>query len=74
MLKPKDGFSLFKAAQRIAPNIIMFLPRNVDLNQLAELSWLSCPPLALEVEKNYINGKLKAITAYYGDISILSNQ
>lgn len=69
MLKPKDGFSLFKAAQMIAPNIIIFLPKNVDLNQLAELSLLSHPSLALEVEKNYVNGNLKAITAYYSDIN-----
>lgn len=70
MLRPKDGFSLFKAAQVIAPNIVMFLPRNVDLDQLAELSWLSNPPLAVEIEKNYVNGRLKAITAYFGDISL----
>ena len=27
----------------------MFLPRNVDLNQVEELSWLSSPPLHFEV-------------------------
>ncbi|KAH9303971.1 hypothetical protein KI387_008375, partial [Taxus chinensis] len=48
MLRPKDGFSLFKAAQMIAPNIVMFLPRNVDLNQLAELALDSTPPLPLQ--------------------------
>ncbi|XP_057814107.2 uncharacterized protein LOC131028011 isoform X1 [Cryptomeria japonica] len=70
MLRPKDGFSLFKAAQMIAQNIVMFLPRNVDLNQLAELSLHSSPPLPLQIEKNYVNGRLKAITAYFGDISL----
>lgn len=67
MLKPKDGFSLFRAAWMISTNIIMFLPKNVDLNQLAELALLFSPTLALEVEKNYVNGKLLAITAYYSD-------
>ena len=42
-------WSLFQAAQSITPNIIMFLPRNVDINQVAELSWLSSPPLDVEV-------------------------
>ncbi|CAM6113437.1 unnamed protein product [Calypogeia fissa] len=69
MLKPKDGITLFKVAQSIAPNIALFVPRNVDLNQLQELSWLTSPPLPCEVEQNYVNDKLKAITAYYGDIA-----
>ncbi|KAG4140412.1 hypothetical protein ERO13_D06G017400v2 [Gossypium hirsutum] len=54
MLKPHDG-------------IVMFLPRNVDLNQLAELSLSAQPPWSLEVEKNFLNGKLKGITAYFTD-------
>lgn len=70
MLRPKDGLSLFKAAQLIASNIVMFLPRNVDMDQLVELSRLSSRPLAVEIEKNYVNGRLKAITAYFGDISL----
>lgn len=28
----------------------MFLPRNVDVNQVEELSWLSSPPLNFEVK------------------------
>lgn len=44
-----DRYSLFKIAQSITPNIIMFLPRNVDLAQVEELAWLSSPPLTLEV-------------------------
>ncbi|TVU12273.1 hypothetical protein EJB05_45908, partial [Eragrostis curvula] len=49
MLKPKDGYATFQAAQRISPNIIMFLPRTLDIDQLDELSWLSSPPLDFEV-------------------------
>ncbi|XP_035541998.1 uncharacterized protein LOC108979557 isoform X4 [Juglans regia] len=52
MLKPRDG-------------LVMFLPRNVDINQLAELCLSAHPPWAVEVEKNHLNGKLKAITAYF---------
>ncbi|KAK1268993.1 hypothetical protein QJS04_geneDACA022849 [Acorus gramineus] len=47
-LKPLDGYSIFQVAQKITPNIIMYLPRNVDLHQVEELSWLSSPPLNVE--------------------------
>ncbi|KAK9130727.1 hypothetical protein Sjap_011214 [Stephania japonica] len=35
---------------KITRNIIMFLPRNVDLLQVKELAWLSYPPLPLELK------------------------
>ncbi|KAG9455821.1 hypothetical protein H6P81_000329 [Aristolochia fimbriata] len=66
-LLPKDGYSIFHAAQEITPNIIMFLPRNVNVQQVEELAWLSSPPLKIEIEENYVNGHLKGITAYFGD-------
>lgn len=43
------SYSIFQAAQVVTQNIIMFLPRNMDKNQIEELSWLSSPPLELEV-------------------------
>ncbi|KAJ0818814.1 putative noranthrone synthase [Helianthus annuus] len=70
MLKPHDGQFLFNVAKEVAPRIVMFLPRNVDLDQLAELSLSANPPWTLEVEKNFVNGKLKAITAYFTDPSL----
>ncbi|KAG9147102.1 hypothetical protein Leryth_005356 [Lithospermum erythrorhizon] len=68
MLKP-DGRRLFSLAIKIASRIVIFLPRNVDMNQLAELSLSVNPPWELEVERNFLNGKLKAITAYFSDPS-----
>ncbi|KAK3151835.1 hypothetical protein QOZ80_3AG0251260 [Eleusine coracana subsp. coracana] len=65
MLKPCDGHSLFKLGTMIAPRIVMFLPRNIDLNQLADMALSVDPPWTVEVEKNFLNGKLKAITAYF---------
>ncbi|GJU65534.1 WW domain-containing protein [Tanacetum coccineum] len=59
--------SLFNVAKEIAPRVVMFLPRNVDFGQLAEVSLSASPPWTLEVEKNFINGNLKAITAYFTD-------
>ncbi|KAM3337947.1 putative protein isoform X1 [Capsicum galapagoense] len=65
MLRPHDGNFLFCIGRGIASKVVMFLPRNVDINQLAEMSLSANPPWSLEVEKNYLNGKLKAITAYF---------
>lgn len=65
MLKPHNGYHLFKIGRAIASRVVFFLPRNIDINQLAELSLSVNPPWALEVEKNYLNGRLKAITAYF---------
>ncbi|KAK2452577.1 S-adenosyl-L-methionine-dependent methyltransferase superfamily protein [Trifolium repens] len=65
MLRPHDGYTLFNAAKEIASRVVMFLPRNVNFNQLAELSLSACPPWSLEVEKVHLNGKLKAVTAYF---------
>lgn len=70
MLKPYDGYKLFNVAKQIASRIVMFLPRNVNLNQLAELSLSANPPWSLEVEQNFLNGRLKAITAYFSDPAV----
>ncbi|XP_028776892.1 trimethylguanosine synthase-like [Neltuma alba] len=66
LLKPVDGYTLFKVAQAITPNIIMFLPRNINLEQVAELCRLSSPPLELEVELNHVQNYLKGVTLYFG--------
>lgn len=65
MLRPHDGHTLFSVAKEIASRVVMFLPRNVNFNQLAELSLSASPPWSLEVEKIHLNGKLKAVTAYF---------
>ncbi|KAJ1436753.1 WW domain [Sesbania bispinosa] len=70
MLRPHDGCTLFNVAKEIASRVVMFLPRNINFNQLAELSLSVCPPWSLEVEKVHLNGKLKAITAYFSDTSV----
>ncbi|KAF6145784.1 hypothetical protein GIB67_016233 [Kingdonia uniflora] len=70
MLKPHDGYFLFNTARKIGSAIVMYLPRNVDINQLAELALSVHPPMELEIEKNFLNGKFKAITAYFNDTSV----
>ena len=42
-------FFLFNTMKKVAPRVVMFLPRNIDVNQLAELSLSADPPWFLEV-------------------------
>ena len=58
-----DGIKIFKDTATITPHIAYFLPRNVDPAQLLELTDEPC-----ELEGNYINNKLKTVTAYFGEL------
>jgi len=57
-------YEIFKNARVICPNIAFFLPRNVNLDQVREMAEESI----CEVEENYINGKLKTVTVYFGEL------
>lgn len=46
-------------------NIAYFLPRNTDEMELRQAAG---PGEVFEVEENYINKSIKAITVYYGDL------
>lgn len=37
-LQPVDGFELLRRARAVSPNVVLFLPRNTDLHQLAALA------------------------------------
>lgn len=58
-----DGKKIFFDAEKITPNIAYFLPRNTDPGQLLDLCEDGC-----ELEGNYMNGKLKTVTAYFGEL------
>ncbi|XP_050540327.1 trimethylguanosine synthase-like [Daktulosphaira vitifoliae] len=60
-----DGFDIFELARKIAPNIVLHLPKNIYLGE--------CQSLAnsfndkLQIEKNFMNNKLDSISAFFGD-------
>ena len=56
-----NGYDVFKAAKSVTPNIAFFVPRNTPVDQLSSLG-------RVKVEKNFINNKVKTMTAYFGDI------
>lgn len=92
---PLSALEMFRAAREVTPNVVFFLPRNVDPYQVARLPAAAAALprgagagiaeedqrgvdlLAIddtcELEKHFLNGKLKTTTAYFGeDIAISS--
>ncbi|XP_030715597.2 trimethylguanosine synthase [Globicephala melas] len=64
MMSP-DGFEIFRLSQKITNNIIYFLPRNANIDQVASLAG---PGGQVEIEQNFLNNRLKTITAYFGKL------
>ncbi|XP_051809311.1 trimethylguanosine synthase isoform X1 [Acanthochromis polyacanthus] len=64
MMEP-DGFEIFRLAKMISDNIVYFLPRNADMDQVVSLAG---PGGKVEVEQNFLNNKLKTVTAYFGNL------
>lgn len=60
-----DGVCVFEETRSITQNIAYFMPRNVDIEQLSSLAG---PGGKVELEQNFVNKKLKTITAYYGEL------
>jgi trimethylguanosine synthase len=58
-------FHIFRLANDITPNIAYFVPRNTNPRQLAQLAG---PGNTCEIEMNALYGKVKALTAYYGNL------
>ncbi|TNN58138.1 Trimethylguanosine synthase [Liparis tanakae] len=56
---------IFRLAKLISDNIVYFLPRNADMDQIASLAGAGG---RVEVEQNMLNNKLKTLTAYFGSL------
>jgi|TARA_B100001758_G_C18385492_1_gene599832 trimethylguanosine synthase len=71
----QNFLQLLTLALQITPNVAFFLPRNTDLRPLLAMSLCTSVAtgddavLSFEVEKNYVNGKFKAITIYFGKLA-----
>merc|ERR1712228_66249 len=59
------GLELFKLCSEITPNIAYFLPKNTDHRQLQSLAQKGSK---CQIDQNRLYGKVKAITAYYGNL------
>lgn len=65
ILAPLGGTALYDTSKKITEHVAYFLPKNVDTMQLAMLAG---PGGAVEVEQNFLDKKLIALTAYYGEL------
>lgn len=68
-LAPLPGAELFTLARQCTPNIAFYLPRNVDLLELATLPGLKDGE-KVEIEEEWMGYKLKAVTANYGELAV----
>lgn len=64
-LLPLGASQLMQYARRLSDNIGVFLPRNSNMKQVIALSNVG---QQCEVEHNYLDTRLVAITAYYGNL------
>ncbi|XP_043260752.1 trimethylguanosine synthase [Colletes gigas] len=65
IMQPIGGINIFKIARGITNHVAYFLPKNTDTMQLAMLAGVGC---GLEVEQNFLDRRLIALTAYYGEL------
>ncbi|XP_076247246.1 trimethylguanosine synthase 1 [Calliopsis andreniformis] len=65
IMPPVGGVNVFNIARKITDHVAYFLPRNVDTMQLAMLAGVGS---GVQVEQNFLDRKLVALTAYYGEL------
>ncbi|EGG13083.1 uncharacterized protein MELLADRAFT_32431, partial [Melampsora larici-populina 98AG31] len=64
-LQPIPGKELFSITSKVTPNIAFYLPRNLDVDQVADLV---DQDVKIEVEEAWMTSKCKAVTVYFGDL------
>ncbi|KOC61766.1 Trimethylguanosine synthase [Habropoda laboriosa] len=65
IMLPVGGVNVFNIARKITDHVAYYLPRNVDTMQLAMLAGVGG---GVEVEQNFLDRKLIALMAYYGEL------
>ena len=63
---PLGGYEIFELARTATPNIAYYIPRNVNVDQMVKLGG---PGSNVEIEQHFLNGKLKTMTGYYGELA-----
>ncbi|KAG6810473.1 hypothetical protein H0H92_011708 [Tricholoma furcatifolium] len=73
-IQPLHGAELFKLTRKITPNVAYYLPRNTQLDEIANLLEDTDPEKSIEssehveVEEEWMGSKLKALTCYFGGL------
>jgi trimethylguanosine synthase len=71
MIKDTSGIDLFALARKVSHNIAYFLPKTTSVEEFEALC--DEKDAELEVEYAYLNGGMKLITGYYGDLAKREN-
>ena len=64
-LQPLPASQMMEKAKQISTNVAVFLPRNSNTQQL---TLLAGPGGRVEIEQSFLDRKLIALTAYYGEL------
>lgn len=64
-LQPVAASVMMEKARQISENIAIFIPRNSNTQQLTTLAG---PGGSVEIEQSFLDRKLIALTAYYGEL------
>ena len=62
---PVDGLKVFETALEVSENIAYYVPKNTNVDQIVSLAGEGGH---VEIEQNILNTKVKAVTAYFGDL------
>lgn len=65
MMQPVGGTHLYNVSKDITENIAYYVPRNINTDQLVMLAG---PGGQVEIEQNFLDKRLVAVTAYYGQL------
>lgn len=65
IMGPLGGAHLYKTCHGITDNIAYYVPRNINTDQLVMLAG---PGGEVEIEQNFLDKRLVAVTAYYGEL------
>lgn len=65
IMSPHGGSKLFQASKAISGNIAYYLPRNINTLQLVTIAGRGSK---VEIEQSFLDNKVIAVTAYYGDL------
>jgi trimethylguanosine synthase len=67
-ITPIPGDELFALARSVTPHVAFYLPRNVDLHAVSKLVKSDDHNEKVEVEEEWMSGKLKALICYFGGL------
>ena len=60
-----NGKNIYEAARKITENVAFFLPRNINVDEIIALA---VPGESVEIEQNFLNRRVKTITAYFAEL------